>query len=519
MYKFTDTTGSSESSNIGSEGFSINGTYLEDYVPGYRTLYVTGRDLLEQEIDEYEIGDASGSNYRSKRYLPRTITVGYQLITDSPEAFREAYNKLSRALDAEQAKLVFADEPDKYFIGTKTSHTDGSSGRNCVTGEIEFYCADPFKYSTAETGFTATANDDGVMELTIVNNGSVPVPIDYTITHNAENGFVGIASSEGVLQFGDIDEEDTAEGKKSEKLLDYECKTTGTDFEQMTAGSGVHQTKADIKVNGTWKTIGVDAGRWSGEMDQVKVLTMASAGTSNAWNAAIRTVAIPADSNGDSGSTYWKVDYSVWWELRYFDDVGSLGMCIGDENGKYIAEIDIYKTCRTDNKAIIAVIAGDGQSKKVEFWPAKAPIYPNENIRLQKSGKTLSMIFRGKTYSVTSSAIANKKATTVNIIHYAYRKNGIKALPGSMYFYKLKFYKNNVTYYYDVPNRYQKGDVIRIDGKEAKVYLNGENSVADEVIGSQYFKAPPGETKVQFYFSTWCETKPTIQANIREAYI
>ena len=49
-------------------------------------------------------------------------------------------------------------------------------GTNYVIGEIEIYCSDPCKYSTTEKEFTAT---DGV--LNIVNEGTVPVSIDYDV--------------------------------------------------------------------------------------------------------------------------------------------------------------------------------------------------------------------------------------------------------------------------------------------------------------------------------------------------
>jgi hypothetical protein len=39
------------------------------------------------------------------------------------------------------------------------------------------------------------------------------------------------------------------------------------------------------------------------------------------------------------------------------------------------------------------------------------------------------------------------------------------------------------------------------------------------MVGTKYFKAPPGETKVQFYFSDFSVPAPTIEARIREAWL
>ena len=110
----------------------FNGSYLENVIPGYRTLYVSGREVLGTEITDLETGVSDGTKYRRKRYQPRTIVVGYQLIAEDNSAFRSAYNKLNALLDEEQATLIFADEPDKYYIGTK----QGRGGSRCCYTRI-----------------------------------------------------------------------------------------------------------------------------------------------------------------------------------------------------------------------------------------------------------------------------------------------------------------------------------------------------------------------------------------------
>ena len=109
MYRFVDTTESQEEQSLPSEALNFNGIYFEHVIPGYRTLYVSGREIIETEISDTDMEVRDGSRYRRKRYSPRTIVVGYQLIARSNEAFREAYNKLNALLDTEQAKLIFLD--------------------------------------------------------------------------------------------------------------------------------------------------------------------------------------------------------------------------------------------------------------------------------------------------------------------------------------------------------------------------------------------------------------------------
>ena len=55
MYQFIDVNEVSESAMLPSEALSINGEYLENLIPGYRTLAVTGREALSAELDYYEM--------------------------------------------------------------------------------------------------------------------------------------------------------------------------------------------------------------------------------------------------------------------------------------------------------------------------------------------------------------------------------------------------------------------------------------------------------------------------------
>ena len=159
MYNFIDTVQVSEGIALPSEALAINGVYIENIIPGYRTLGVAGRESLSPEIASYETGVRDGARVKNRRFPARYITVSYQLIADTNEAFREAYNRLGGILNVENAELIFNDEQDKYYIGTPSAIGEVEPGRNAVTGEIEFYCADPFKYSVAE--YEAEATEDG----------------------------------------------------------------------------------------------------------------------------------------------------------------------------------------------------------------------------------------------------------------------------------------------------------------------------------------------------------------------
>ena len=235
MYNFIDTTEASVGAFLPSEALKINGEYIENLIEGYRTLTVSGRESLSPELETYETGVRDGSKLKSKRYPARTIIVKYQLVAESNEAFREAFNKLGRILDVEDAELIFEDEQDKFYIGTPSLVGEVEPGKNAVTGEIEFFCADPFKYSVVE--YTATPWVDDTSSILVNYNGTYKAyPIlqaefygedeagedgesEVALTGNGDCGYVAFFNeSEKIVQLGNPDEKDGEAVAKSQTL-------------------------------------------------------------------------------------------------------------------------------------------------------------------------------------------------------------------------------------------------------------------------------------------------------------
>ena len=137
MYNFIDVTQVSEESVLPSEALKINGKYIENLISGYRTLNVSGREALSPEIESFVTGIRDGSRLKNKRFPERYITITYQIIADSNEAFREAYNQLGKILNVNEAELIFNDEQDKYYTGTPCAIEEVEPGRNAVVGKFE----------------------------------------------------------------------------------------------------------------------------------------------------------------------------------------------------------------------------------------------------------------------------------------------------------------------------------------------------------------------------------------------
>lgn len=156
MYEFVDALATTAGNyTLPAEAVNINGVYLEEALNelegvSYSTLYTGGRESLEKEFDYYEDTTADGSLVRNTRFGARVITVGFQLIASSNDAFRRGFNALNELLNYENVQIVFNDEDDKFFIGSPVMDSEIDSGSNSVVGEYHIYCADPFKYDVEE---------------------------------------------------------------------------------------------------------------------------------------------------------------------------------------------------------------------------------------------------------------------------------------------------------------------------------------------------------------------------------
>lgn len=509
MYEFVDTNQAGSKSSLPSEALQIDGTYIENLIDGYRTLYVTGRELLGSEISEREIDLVDGSEYTGKRDTTRSITVGYQLLCTSPREFQEKFNKLSGILNKEQAKLIFADEPDKYFIGTKSSVGDVEPGRLNVKGEFTFYCCDPRKYSAAEKSFTAH-QESGYQTLTIVNGGTESVPVSYDITHNHENGFIGIASKYGAIQLGKIEEADGEDYKASEILSE------GYNLFQ-----DDHGTSYQNPENTTQGTLEVrDVAGYS-----VMALKGGQA-TNGHWNGGMKTMVIPADSEGRRGAKNFYCYTQHWFETGLMGQTGAQTIAFLTGDNKVICAMSINKSDAAGNTARIEWFApGNTLLRREEFQPTAYEGNPF-NLKMGchndflKEGEKLRIFWYGSYMERNIPEIKDMECEKIQIwIGQWGDRNLTNQYVTHNYLKSIRFRKDNVDKYKDVPNRYRAGDVVSIDGESTKVYVNGMPAKGDEINGSNYPKVPPGTTEVQFCYSSFSSPPPQIKAKIREVYL
>ena len=151
MYDFRETTPftGSDDNQRPAEAMLIDGHYIEDLIPGYSTLQVSGRELLSQSIEKQTIGKSDGEFIQYVRNPSREIVVGYRLAAADNLSFRQAFYKLNDILHGENHQVSFNDDPSKYWIATFSDIDDVPKGRNAITSSFTLFVPDGIAHSVA----------------------------------------------------------------------------------------------------------------------------------------------------------------------------------------------------------------------------------------------------------------------------------------------------------------------------------------------------------------------------------
>lgn len=446
-----------------------------------------------------------GADFNYTTYKAKSITMPFDISC----SLEENYNKLCKALNVNEPKeLIFGSMPDKVFYAIPKGELDFEQIAFMGKGIITWLIPDGLAHSTVEKVFPAEFNADGIMEATIINQGTEAVPVSYEIVHNHENGYLGIVSEYGVMQYGNINEVDKEVRKKSEVLLKY---TKYSDYSAMTDGIGILDGgHLEYPKNGTFCGYTLRGRSW---------IALQSVGSGNTWHGASKYVTLPADSSGMTGASNFIARAKIWFETTKVNQTGTLQLVIGDEAGRHLASIHFVKSSTVENKASAVFQIREKEVGRIKYTPSYQSVTNSGNgqIYIQKSGELFEFCFGGKKYQYRDPSLAEVKGYSLTIFLGQYGTR--YSLVEYMFFGDVSFQKNNVNYLYDIPNRYQQGSVILIDGAKTKFYVDGVPSMEDEILGTKYFHVPPGETRVQFYYSDFSDPAPTIVAKIKEAFL
>ena len=493
----------------------FNGKELTQYVTVTSDFHLwQGADFSPQFSDDDIL---SGSDFYYTRFGKKVISVPFFNCT----GLFDDYNQLLHILNVKEPKeLRFSSRPNIVFYAIPSGKLDYDKiTRNAGKGAIEFIIADGLGHSTITRSFNFVKNDFGVYEAEIVNDGTEDAYVNYKIKLKKESGYVGIVSEYGAMQFGKYDESDGYMDKKNVTVLsnqkgDFANWTDGTINYENTRKIITTQMSADTSFNGRLGLL---------------PSSFRTSGTSGALQyGAVKEYTLT------NPISQWYIWARAWFETGLMGQTGAWCLTVLDESNHLIAGMAIEKDDTVGNTANVRFLMGDGSGgsrtvKTIPFTPSYwIPPNPygsegratNSNMfDLVKEKDRVQFFWYGGYYPYYDSRLAKVKAKKIQFFVGQYAgRNTTDRLVTHHYLNDFSFYQLHVDYWKDVPNRYPSGSTIAIDGEKGQIKVNNQIRLDDEILGTTYFKVPPGKTKVQLMLSSFAEIT-SATATIQEVYI
>ena len=479
------------------------GEELQEVTFGAKTIEVTV-SLASREI--------AGS-----RFIDTT-----EYLTVGSEELNELREQIARVLNTREThELVLPDEPNRYYnaIPTGDVELEGISNWYDET-TIKFFVPDGVGHISATRSFNFVKNDFGVYEAEIVNDGTEDAYVNYKIKLKKESGYVGIVSEYGAMQFGKYDE---ADGYIDRKNVVITSNQKG-DFANWTDSNVFYENQRKIVT--TQMTSDAAFGGRLGLMPS-SFTTSGTAGDFSYGACKEYVLEKPVEQ--------WYIWARAWFETGLVSQNGEWCLAVIDENNHLLAGMALEKNNRTRNEACVRFLIGDGNGgsmikKEINFTPSywlppnpygAQAIDRNSNMfDLVKEKDRVQFFWYGGYYPFPASQLNGKKAKRIQFYvgNYAGSNSSTQQFITHHYLNDFSFYELHVPYWKDIPNRYPAGSVIEIDGEKGEFKVNNQVKKDDEILGTAYFKVPPGTTKVQLNFSSFAEIE-SAKAIIKEVYI
>ena len=475
----------------------INGSYLESIVPGFKTLYVKGREPLDLDLRSASINSRDGDIYQGRRVKGRTLEILFSLAAATPAAYSAAYNKLKGELyKVKESQLIFDDEPGYYFVGTyETIDVEYTAGQP-ANGSIFIFCADPFKYSTNETTVTAVNGT-----VTATYNGTYPAhPVLTAQSEGHDCGFYGFTKDGLTVRVGNPDEQDQEEvpSETAQKLIDT---TFGSAHDWSIWSAGNAQMLYGYYTDGYAA---------QSANDYIYAQPTSIHAPRYYYGPAYGTLLSEPIPNFEASFTHWFEPSD--------NQGGGFDIYVNNQGGGNVCGVSIYrnKNGRVQWSMIVKGNIVKSGSYSLTDNPFKG-VWRTQTIT--KSLGTITFNVGGVTYSVTDPELAGHAYDAYNVSFVFYRQPSADGIGANNALKSILFYGAE-NEWEDIANKIPQNGLVSIDTGSGQITLNGAESLGLGVITNNFedFVLEPGENTITCEASDWVDDAAYIM-RFREAYL
>lgn len=395
-------------------------------------------------------------------------------------------------------RLVFSDEPDKYYMAIPDNRIDLEEIVFLGKGQIDWIVPDGVAYSTEERQFHALDNT-----LSIENNGSHKSPASFTADFTEDTDYLGLLTDKKIIQLGTV--EDTDASTMAESTVIFNESITGTSNRNWSENvARIRHTPDTSALSGrvSWKSNSVEVGDF---------------GSGEGWHGPSVTRFL-----GDDAIENWEATFRVGLKRASSnpkrEQVGLLEGNILDADNNFIAGFNIKKPRATDERVEYAFYIGDNRVFLGDIPYNFRDFFGNVVIKKIGSKFVFSIGGFGDNWkfnwsyskSFTNDDVANLRAKSMSAFFGSWNWRPSMSL-GMSY---AKFTKINTNNPEEESLKFLTGDHLEIT-ENLKVFVNG--TPADDYLanGSDKLYFEPGTTEVLIA----SDKSPSVTATLRERYL
>lgn len=353
--------------------------------------------------------------------------------------------------------------------------------------------------------------------------GTEKTPLTLTIHNNAETGFIGaIGMHEDkntfLTQLGYVDE---ADGETREKVQIVIGKDGGV-FTKWTDATTFYENAEKAVV--AKMPITTSYGGWLGG-----VPTDAKKDNTKSWYGTAKELVL-TDA----------MDYAYLWGRAWFEtgkmgQTGQWTLAFIDENNVFIAGIALSKSDKVGNNAVVYFLGNDGNGSKIyqsipftpSFWlppnPYGSQARTNDRnmFDLRKEGSKITYFFNGKYYPFTIPFASGKKVKRIQFYTGQYADRTVQQSVSYMGLRDVLVADLKSQYWQDLPNRFPAGSNVIITKENGMnmIYRDGIKTLEDFVTGSNFPYLLPGQNHIEFPYSDFTASPPTVTATYETRWV
>lgn len=491
---------------------TFNGIDLSKYLKITNIIRPIGneRDVSVNDAPDF------GVNIEQIKVGAKKHTIEFDIINEKQFEIERLKHTLAGIFQTDDVVMItYNDEPDKYYLGMVVGDISVSNiARWFQRGSFDILIPDGVSHATSYTPIDVskaivTGNKAAIP---VVNNGNRPALPILKFTHPSENGYIGVVNKLGALEYGDVQEVDGFNRKKSVVMRDYK---TG-----MNIISGLsHARKNEAVLNDTSQNL-------RGTISKLDLwgrphLHLSNQGGTSGNNGSSLTWTIPNDANGETGALN---EYLWWRQIFWAGDTrqyGFMKVAVSDVDGNFLYGVETFKRSNgLGAEYNFFATDGKGGYDILKPWKFKATDKDTENPFNKERGfcdmlrrnDMVQVYFWGEYKKIVIPQLAGKKSAK---FHVAWGAVGDKPLVTHMYLDQIMYRKDFVDEYVDIPNGISAGGVLVLNSETKTAMLDGKRTSNEVVYSSDWPQIPPGKSDLEIYWSDFAQM-PELDFKFRE---